>query len=394
MISERMYGYGATPSCIRQLFEYGKQQAAIVGIENIYDFSLGNPSVPPPAGVKESFLKRLQEQNDLSLHGYTSAPGRIETRQAIADDLNQRYGTNYRFDELFMCCGAAATLTSVIRALTINHQSEFIVLAPFFAEYRCFIDAQGGKSIVVDALRPSFDLNLAGIEAALTPQTQALIINSPNNPCGKIYKAENLKKLAELLERKAAEYGHPIYIISDEPYRELVYEGEVPWLPLIYKDTIVCYSYSKSLSMPGERIGYYLVADSVTDGPKLRAACAGSVRSHGFVCAPSLVQQVIEDCAHLRPDLEPYRKNRRLLYDGMLAAGYECVSPDGAFYLFVKAPGGDAKAFSEHCKTKNVLVVPGNDFGCPDYVRLSYCIAEETIRKALPYLAELRHFGD
>ena len=389
MINQNMYALGANRSCIRELFEYGRQRAAIVGAENVFDYSLGNPSIPAPKGVNEAICAVLQEMDSLAVHGYTSAPGDLPLRQAVAEDLNARYGADVRPGDLFIGCGAAPELVSVIRALAVEN-AEFVAIAPFFPEYRPFVESSGGKLVVVPADVPNFQIDFAALEASLNANTQAIILNSPNNPAGTVYTAETLQKLAALLEKKGAEFGKPIYIISDEPYRELVYGGiTAPWIPGIYDNTIVCYSWSKSLSLPGERIGYVYVPEQATDSKALYAAVAGAARVSGHVCAPSLWQKVIARCAHLRPNLDAYDRNRKRLYEELTRYGYEMAKPDGAFYLFIKAPGGDAKAFSERAKQKDLLVVPGDDFGCPGYFRICYCVSPEMIEKSLPVFKAL-----
>ena len=389
MINKNMYALGANRSCIRELFEYGRQRAAIVGPENVFDYSLGNPSIPAPAGVNEAIAAVIAEMPSLAVHGYTSAPGDLPLRQAVAEDLNGRYGTNVRANDLFVGCGAAPELVSVIRALAVEN-SEFIAVAPFFPEYRPFVESSGGKLVVVPADIPNFQIDFDALEKALNENTQAIILNSPNNPAGTVYTAETLKKLSALLEKKNEEFGKTIYIISDEPYRELVYGGiTAPWMPSLYDHTIVCYSWSKSLSLPGERIGYVYVPEICADHDDLYAAVAGAARAGGHVCAPSLMQKVIAKCVSLRPDLDAYDRNRRLLSEALTAYGYEMAKPDGAFYLFVKAPGGNSKAFSEKAKQKDLLVVPGDDFGCPDYFRICYCVSREMIEKSLPIFKDL-----
>ena len=389
MYNEKAYALGANRSCIRELFEYGKMRAAIVGAENIFDFSLGNPSIPAPSEVNETVKALLADTDSLALHGYTSATGDIATRTAIADDLNDRYDAGVSPDSLFICGGAAPELVAVFRALAVPG-SEILAIAPYFPEYKPFVECAGAAFKVVPPDVPDFQISLKEVEKQLTSNTVGIILNSPNNPSGCVYTAETLKALADLLTKKSQEYGHPIYIISDEPYRELVYDGvEVPFVPSIHKDTIICYSYSKSLSLPGERIGYIYVPENATDSKALYAAIAGAARSAGHVCAPSLWQKVIARCTHLRPDLKAYDENRQLLYNGLVKAGYTVAKPDGAFYLFVKAPGGDAKAFSEFAKTQDVLVVPGDDFGCPGYFRLCYCVSRDTIERSLPIFENL-----
>ena len=389
MINKNMYALGANRSCIRELFEYGRQRAAVVGAENVFDYSLGNPSIPAPAGVNEAIAAVIAGMDSLAVHGYTSAPGDLPLRQAVAEDLNTRYDAGVRANDLFIGCGAAPELVSVIRALAVEH-SEFIAVAPFFPEYRPFVESSGGKLVVVPADIPNFQIDFAALEAALNENTQAIILNSPNNPAGTVYTAETLQKLAALLARKGAEFGKTIYVISDEPYRELVYGGiTAPWMPGIYDNTIVCYSWSKSLSLPGERIGYVYVPEACADHDDLYAAVAGAARSIGHVCAPSLMQKVIAKCVGLRPDLQAYDENRRLLSEALRSYGYEMAQPDGAFYLFVKAPGGSSKAFSEKAKLRDLLLVPGDDFGCPEYFRICYCVSKDLIERSLPIFEEL-----
>ena len=389
MINKNMYALGANRSCIRELFEYGRQRATIVGAENVFDYSLGNPSIPAPAGVNEAIAAVIAEMPSLAVHGYTSAPGDLGLRQAVADDLNERYNAGVRANDLFIGCGAAPELVSVIRALAVEN-SEFIAVAPFFPEYRPFVESSGGRLVVVPADIPNFQIDFAALENALNANTQAIILNSPNNPAGTVYTAETLQKLATLLDRKGAEYGKTIYIISDEPYRELVYGDAVaPWVPGIYDNTVVCYSWSKSLSLPGERVGYVYVSEKCADHDELYAAVAGAARSIGHVCAPSLMQKVIARCVGLRPDLKAYDENRRLLSESLASYGYEMAKPDGAFYLFVKSPVGSAKAFSEKAKLQDLLLVPGDDFGCPEYFRICYCVSHDLIERSLPIFEKL-----
>ena len=388
MVSQEMYALGANRSCIRELFEYGKMRAGIVGAENVFDYSLGNPSIPAPPQVNQAVVEILAELPSLQVHGYTSATGDLGARQAIADDLNERYGAGVGPEDLFLACGAAPELISVIRALAVK-DAEFIAVAPFFPEYRPFVEANGGKLVVVPADIPGFQIDLEAVERAVNANTQAIIINSPNNPAGTVYTRQTLEKLAALLTRKGGEVGHPIYIIADEPYRELAYGVEVPFIPTIYRNTVVCYSYSKSLSLPGERIGYVYVPKQAADRDALYAAVAGAARSAGHVCAPSLWQKVIARCAKLRPDLKAYDENRRTLMDALVDMGYEMAKPDGAFYLFIKAPNGSSSEFSEMAKKKDLLVVPGDDFGCPEYFRICYCVEKEMIQRSLSTFREL-----
>ena len=384
MINQNAYLLGSNRSCIRDLFEYGCARAAIVGRENVFDYSLGNPSIPAPKEVDQAIRDILNDTDSLAIHGYTSAIGDINTRKAIADDLNDRYNAGVRPQDLFIGCGAAPELVAVLRAITVPG-SEILAVAPYFPEYKPFAEGVGATFKVVPPDVPGFQIKLEAVEEMLTEKTAGIILNSPNNPAGTVYTRQTLQDLAALLEKKSAEFGHPIYIIADEPYRELVYGGvEVPFIPTIYKNTVVCYSYSKSLSLPGERIGDVYVPEQAEDHDALYAAVAGASRAAGHVCAPSMWQKVIARCAHLRPDLESYDRNRRALYDGLTSLGYECAKPDGAFYLFVKAPGGDANAFSEKAKKKDLLVVPGDGFGCPGYFRVCYCVSLDLIQRSLP----------
>ena len=386
MVNQEYYTLGTAPSVIRQLFAYGLEQAKVVGPENVYDYSLGNPSIPAPKKVNESIKKIVDETDSIKLHGYSMAPGFEEARAAVAKDLAARFGLDVKASELFFTCGAAPALISIIKALIVDSDTEIMAIAPFFPEYRPFVNANGGKLVVVPADTKAFQIHLDEVEKRITKHTQAIIVNSPNNPSGVVYTEETLKGLAALLERKSAEYGHPIYIIADEPYRELVYGGvKVPFIPCLYKNTIVCYSYSKSLSLPGERIGYVYVPGFADDSHDVYAAIAGAARIMGHVCPPTLMQKVIEYCAEERPDLVAYDENRNLLYNSLTEMGYECAKPDGAFYLFVKAPNGDANAFSEKAKLDhNLLVVPADGFGCPGFFRLSYCVSNDMIRRSLP----------
>jgi len=390
MFNEYTYGLGTTRSCIRELFDYGLKQAAIVGKENVFDFSIGNPSIPAPKKVNESIIDIVRTEDSLKVHGYTSAPGLEELRMAVAEELTGRMGMEIKPSNLFFTCGAAPALTATLKALHIGPETEILAIAPFFPEYRPFTEGTGSKFRFVPANTKTFQIDFESLEAMVNKNTQAVIVNTPNNPSGVVFSRETLMRLGEILGKKAAEFGHPIYLISDEPYRELVYgDVEVPWVPSIYKDTIVCYSYSKSLSLPGERIGYVCVPDQVTDAKALFAAIAGASRVSGHVCPPSLIQRAVARCAWEKPDLEAYDANRILLYEGLKKIGYECAKPDGAFYLLVKAPGGDANAFSEKAKYKNLLIVPSDDFGVPGYFRLCYCVSRETIERSLPIFAEV-----
>jgi len=388
MINEEAYVLGSTGCCIRELFAYGKSRAEVIGEENVFNFSLGSPGIPSPPEINEAIRQILSDTEDLVVHAYSSDAGDLQTRKAIADDLNNRFGTNAKAEELFLGCGAAPELVAVFRALAVPG-SRILAIAPYFTEYRPFVEQAGAEFRAVPADIPDFQIRLDAMEELLTENTVAVIVNSPNNPSGTVYSEKTLKELAALLNKKAAEFGHPIYIVADEPYRELAYGVEVPFIPKLYADTIICYSYSKSLSLPGERIGYIYVPAAAADSQKLYAAIAGGARAIGHICAPALMQKVLARCAHLRPDLTVYDRNRRALYEGLVAAGYQVAKPEGAFYLFVKAPGGDSKAFSEKAKKLDILVVPGDDFGCPEYFRMCYCVSYDKIQRSLPLFKQL-----
>ena len=388
MINETALALGTNRSCIRELFEYGRGRAAIVGEENVFDYSLGNPSIPTPRAVDQAIRDILSDTDTLKIHSYTSAVGDLAARTAIAEDLNDRYNAGASSEDMFLGCGAAPELTAAFRALAVPG-AEILAIAPYFPEYKPFVENAGAIFKVVPPDVPGFQIDMAALEGMLHANTQAVILNSPNNPSGVVYTEETLGVLADLLTRKGQEFGHPIYIVSDEPYRELTYGVTAPFVPNIYPHTIVCYSYSKSLSLPGERIGYVYVPKECADSRELYAAIAGAARAMGHVCAPSLWQKVIARCARLRPDLDSYDRNRRTLYEALTAFGYEMAKPDGAFYLFIKAPGGDANAFSEKAKQKDLLLVPGDGFGCPGYFRICYCVSHDMIQRSLPVFEAL-----
>ena len=390
MLNNTMYELGAMRSCIRELFEYGLRQAKTVGKENVFDYSLGNPSIPAPALVNESIRDIVENENTLQVHGYTSAAGYDGVRKAVADDLNARFQAGVRPENLFFTCGAAPALVSVLKALITGPEAEILTVAPFFPEYRPFTEANGGKFTVVPPDMEHFQINFEALEAAINENTQGVIINSPNNPSGVVYTRQTLERLAAILRAKGEEFGHPVYLIADEPYRELVYGGvQAPWVPAIYENTVVCYSWSKSLSLPGERIGYVLVPDACADAEALYCAVAGAARICGHVCPPSLLQRVVARCVSQMPDLAAYDENRTLLYRELSRMGYHMAKPDGAFYLFIQAPDGDSEAFSEKAKQKNLLVVPGTSFGCREYFRICYCVSNDMIRRSLPVFEEL-----
>lgn len=388
MISESLVHLGEKKSGIRELFEYGLRQAAVVGKENVYDYSLGNPSVPAPEEVA-SIIRELLEGDSLALHGYTPAGGAKEAQQAVADDLTQRSGDTIRPENIFFTCGAAPALVAVLRALAVE-DAEFVAIAPYFPEYQVFVSYNGGKFVEVPPDTKNFQVDIAAVERALTPHTQAVLVNSPNNPSGVIYSRETLTALGALLERKSAEYGHPIYIIADEPYRELVYGGvEVPFLPAIYPNAIYCYSYSKTLSLPGERVGFLALHPAMDDYAAVHAAVLGAGRALGYVCVSSLFQLAVAECLGQTADIAAYAANRELIYGALTDMGYACARPDGAFYLFLKSPEPDARAFCRRAMDYDILLVPGDDFGCPGYARLAYCVARSQLERSLPAFRKL-----
>ena len=381
-----MKALGVKKSVIREIFEYAKHRKAEIGAENIFDYSIGNPSVPSPDIVKETLTSLLTEKDPAILHGYTSAQGDLGVRKSIADYLNATYAAGVSEDLIYLTVGAAAALTISLNAvLADNANEEVIVFAPFFPEYKVFIEKAGGKLVAVPAKAPDFQIDFDAFEKAISPKTKAVIVNSPNNPTGVVLSEDTIRKLSEILEAAEKSYGHSIYLIADEPYRELVYGSiEVPYLTKFYNDTLVCYSFSKSLSLPGERIGYVLVSPKATMASDVYAAILGAGRALGFVCAPALFQYLIPSCLGKTADISVYEKNRTILYENLTNNGYTCASPDGAFYLFVKALEDDAYAFCERAKQYELLLVPSDDFGYPGYVRIAYCVTTEQIERSLP----------
>ena len=384
MINEKMYALGSKRSIIREIFEYCKTRAKEIGAENVYDFSIGNPSVEPPKEISDAIVELIKNENSVTLHGYTSAQGDLGTRKAVADYINERFNAGVTENNIYMTCGAAASLTISLKAI-MNPGDECVLFAPFFTEYRVFVENAGAKYVISTPKEKTFQIDVEDFEKKINENTKAVIINSPNNPSGVVYSAETVKAVTDLLKRKEKEYSHPIYLIADEPYRELVFDGlDVPYLMNYYDDTIVCYSYSKALSLPGERIGYIAVNPKMQDSQTVYLAVCGAGRSLGYVCAPSLFQQVIKKAVSSKVDVGIYKENRDILYDNLTAYGYECVKPDGAFYLFVKALEEDAYKFFEKAKAKEILVVPCDDFGVKGYVRIAYCVDKKRIVNSLP----------
>ena len=383
MLSEKMLQLGTNPSAIRDLFEYGNKRKAEIGAENVFDFSLGNPSVPAPDCVRDA-VRELLEEDAVALHSYTSAVGDAGLRKKLADYVNEQHGTTLTADHFYITVGAAASLTISLKALA-EQEDEFIAFAPFFPEYRVFVEMTGAALAVVQSDPKDFQIDLEAFEKAITPHTKGVIINSPNNPTGVVITEECIKKMCAILEKKQAEYGREIFLIADEPYRELVYgDIKVPYLMNYYDNTIVCYSYSKSLSLPGERIGYIAVSDKAKDWKLVYAAVCGAGRALGYVCAPSMFQKVISRCIGQVSDVSVYKKNRDMLYQALTEYGYRCIKPDGAFYLFVEALEEDAVAFAEKAKEYELLLVASDSFGTPGFVRISYCVSTEQIEKSLP----------
>lgn len=382
MINETMYARGAESSIIREIFSYGLERKAQIGADKVFDYSLGNPSVPAPAAVRASIERSLALPSD-ELHGYTPAPGLPEARRAAAESLNRRFGTSYGMGDVFMTVGAAASVSMCVHALA-NPGEEVIVIAPYFPEYAVWIEKAGAVCVEVLADQTTFQIDPAAVAAAITPRTAAIIIDSPNNPTGAVYTRETLESLAAVLDEANAGREQPIFLISDEPYREIVYGAEVPWVPSIYEDTVVCYSYSKSLSLPGERVGWVLVPNTCPLAARVMPAVAGAARTLGFVCAPSLFQRVVADCVDEPSDVGAYARNRELLTSALSDYGYTYVEPDGAFYLWVKALEPDAGAFCERARAHELLAVPSDSFGVPGWFRLGYCIDREVIERSLP----------
>ena len=389
MDTQRMINLGKKRSVIRELFEYGNKRKTEIGPENVFDFSIGNPSVPAPKELSDEIKRLVTEENPLAVHSYTSAPGDLSARKAVAENLNKRFKTNFGPEHLYLTCGAAASLTISLSAV-VNDGEEVILFAPYFPEYTVFVETAGGKPVVVPCEWPDFQIDFEKLSESITEKTAAVIINSPNNPSGAVFSEESIKKLSKILSEAEKRFDKKIYLISDEPYRELVYgDIKVPFITDYYSDTIVCYSWSKSLSLPGERIGYILVSPKNESWGDLYAGICGAGRALGFVCAPALFQHLIPHCVEMTADISVYEKNRDLLYGELKKMGFEAVYPKGAFYLFVKSPEPDANAFSEKAKKHEILIVPSDDFGMEGFARISYCVSTEQIERSLPAFKKL-----
>lgn len=389
MIAKKMEGLVRNSSAIRAMFEEGKRLASIYGAENVYDFSLGNPNVPAPACVNEAIKEVVNSEDSVFVHGYMSNSGYEDVREAIAQSLNKRFGTSFAFHNIVMTVGAAGGLNVAFKSI-LNPGDEVITFAPYFGEYRSYTANYDAVLVEVSPNTVDFQPDISEFEAKITPKTKAVIVNNPNNPTGVVYSEETIIKMAEIMNKKQKEYGTEIYLIADEPYRELAYDGvKVPYLTKYYDNTIVGYSFSKSLSLPGDRIGYLVLPDTLSDAKELQSAANVATRILGFVNAPSLMQRVIKRCLDAEVDIEAYNRNRELLYNGLKELGFECVKPEGAFYLFVKSPLEDEKEFCEAAKKYNILIVPGSSFACPGYVRMAYCVSYDTIKNALPKFREL-----
>lgn len=397
MINNEMLNLGKKASVIREIFEYSKRRKAEIGEENVFDFSLGNPSIPAPKKVDETIVGFINDMPSVALHGYTSAAGDVIAKRKIADNIKARFGFDAPAENIYMTCGAAAALSIALKAVCANEGDEVVLLSPFFPEYTVFSHNAGLTPKIVQCTPPDFSIDFNALRNAITKKTAAIIVNSPNNPSGAIISAPQAQELSDLLKEKSKEFSRNIYLISDEPYRELVYDDIfVPYFPNLYDNTIVCYSYSKSLSLPGERIGYVFVSPNTDEAQDLFAAVCGAGRSLGYVCAPSMMQKVVAECDGGTADISQYDKNRKLLYNGLKEIGYEAVYPQGAFYLFVKALEDDANKFYEKAKEKELLVVPSDSFGVKGYVRISYCVDYSQIERSLPAFKELyqEYMGD
>lgn len=384
MIADKMKALVRNSSAIRAMFEEGKIMAAKYGAENVYDFSLGNPNVPAPVQVKEAIIEEAEKEDPIVLHGYMSNAGYEDVRQAVAESINKKFDTAFSAKNIIMTVGAAGGVNVILKTL-LNPGDEVIAIAPYFGEYNSYVSNFDGKLVVVSPNTETFQPNLTELEEKLTARTKAVIVNSPNNPTGVIYSEETIQAMAEILRKKQKEFGTDIYLISDEPYRELAYDGaEVPYLTKYYENAIIGYSFSKSLSLPGERIGYLVIPDEAADSEDVISAAGTATRILGYVNAPSLMQKAVAKCLDAQADVPYYDRNREDLYNGLKEMGFECIKPQGAFYLFMKSPVADEKVFCEAAKKQHILIVPGSSFACPGYVRIAYCVAHETIINSMP----------
>lgn len=388
MVSKEYLEYGSKCSAIREMFDLALERAKDVGSENVYNFCIGNPNVPTPESVKQQLIQLLNTEDSFHLHGYTTSAGDEEVRCELAKNLNKRYGTQFREKNIYLTVGAACALNMCFRALC-NPGDEFIAIAPYFPEYKFYIEAIGVTFVPVMASPEDFQVDIQALEKAITKKTKGLILNSPNNPSGAIYSENTIRKVADMLRKKEKEYGHPIYVVADEPYREISYGAEIPYIPCYYKNTLVCYSYSKCLSIPGERIGYLVLPDEVDDFEQLKLAISGAARILSFVNAPTMFQLLMARCKDEVADVGIYKTNRDIFYEALCSMGFECVKPEGAFYLFPKALENDDYAFCQKAAEYNLILVPGSEFGYPGHVRISYCVSKEQITRAIPIFEEL-----
>ena len=391
MFSQHIIDYGRKPNVIRDLSAYAGKRKQEIGAENVFDFSIGSPNVPAPKEVHQAMLDLMTNADPVAIHAYTGASGALETRQAIADSINRRFGSHVDAGGIFVTAGASGALAMALKGLTMPGD-EVIIFTPHYMEYLIYVEAYGAKPVIVRTEDDTFQINLERFEAAITEKTKVVILNSPNNPSGVIYTEATIRAVTDLMKRKQAEYGHPIFLLSDEPYRELAYGMDVPYLMNYYDNTLVCYSYSKTLSIPGERMGYLAVCRRCADFADVMDACAGAARALGHICASNLYQRVIARCVDVVADVSYYQRNRDLLVSSLESMGFTCTHPDGAFYLFMKCPIADSMEFCEKAKEFELMLVPGHDFGVPEYLRVSYCVSYETIERSLPAFRKLAAF--
>lgn len=391
MFSQTIIDYGRKPNVIRDLSAYAGQRKLEIGAENVFDFSIGSPNVPAPKEVHEAIRELLADCDPVALHSYTPAPGMLSVRRAIAESINRRFGDHVEPKGIYVTAGASGAIAMALKGLTLPGD-EVIIFTPHYMEYLIYVEAYGAKNVIVETEKDTFQIDLSKFEAAITEKTKVVIVNSPNNPSGVIYSEACLRAMTELMKKKQEQYGHPIYLLSDEPYRELAYGKAVPYLMELYDNTLVCYSYSKTLSIPGERMGYLAICKRMQDFEDVYDACSGAARALGHICTSNLYQRVIERCVDVVADVDYYKRNRDLLVTSLEAMGYTCTHPDGAFYLFMKCHIADSMEFCEKAKEYELMLVPGHDFGVPEYLRVSYCVAYETIERSLPAFKKLAEF--